>query len=223
MLGERLAAARKMRGMGQAELARRMGDRYDNSVISRVERGRSGLAVDGLIAAAQELGVSTDYLLGLTEDPRPSDERLSPLEPPQSVLIDGDPEAFGRHGDVSTEETKQLPFSRVWLDEYQIAPLMARVYQVKGHILHPTIHSNADILVDYGRTELSHGSVYLVKRQNSVQIGRAYLGGDGWYLFNRRYGNMSDVAPLGKEDEVRGQVCWTARSLLQSTEQSKSV
>ena len=46
-----------------------MGDRYDHSVISRVEHGHSGLAFKGAVKAAEVLGVSLDYLAGRTDDP----------------------------------------------------------------------------------------------------------------------------------------------------------
>ncbi len=43
-------------------------------MISHVENNRTGLVRDGLIQAARVLGVSTDYLLGLTDDPTPAAE-----------------------------------------------------------------------------------------------------------------------------------------------------
>ena len=70
-LGARLAHARRLKGLTQTELAVALGDRYSQSMISQVERGKSSLLVDGLIGAAQELDVSVDYLLGLTDSPNP--------------------------------------------------------------------------------------------------------------------------------------------------------
>ena len=54
-----------------------MGDKYNQQMISHVERGRSSLLVDGLIAAAREMKVSTDYLLGLTDSPLAADNPTS--------------------------------------------------------------------------------------------------------------------------------------------------
>lgn len=51
-----------------------MGDRYDHSVISAVENDRSSLRLHGLVQAARVLGVSADWLLGLTDDHRPAAE-----------------------------------------------------------------------------------------------------------------------------------------------------
>ena len=79
MLGDRLAASRKRAGMRQVELAVALGERYDQTVVSAVEHSRSSLRIDGLTRAAHALGVSTDYLLGLTDDPTPSVEREETL------------------------------------------------------------------------------------------------------------------------------------------------
>ena len=74
MFGERLAAAREKAGLSQFQLALKLGDRYDRSMIGHVEHNRSELLVDGLTEAARVLEVSADYLLGLTDDPTPSAE-----------------------------------------------------------------------------------------------------------------------------------------------------
>ena len=71
MLGYRLAAARKSKGLTQWDLAVALGDRYTQSMISTVERGRSSLLLDGAVKAAQELEVSLDWLVGLADDPTP--------------------------------------------------------------------------------------------------------------------------------------------------------
>ena len=75
MLGERLAQARKRAGLYQVDLAAAMGDRYDQKAVSAVERGRNSLRLDGLVSAAEELDVSADWLLGLTDDPTPATRR----------------------------------------------------------------------------------------------------------------------------------------------------
>ena len=75
MIGDRLRKARKAAGLAQVELAVAMGDRYNGQMISMVENNHSGLLMDGAVKAAQELGVSLDYLTGLTDDPTPAASR----------------------------------------------------------------------------------------------------------------------------------------------------
>ena len=73
-LGERLAASRTRVGLSQDQLAHSLGK--DRTLISHVEAGRAGLLVNGLVRAAQVLDVSADYLIGLTDDPAPVDDRV---------------------------------------------------------------------------------------------------------------------------------------------------
>ena len=83
MLGERIAESRKRAGLLQVDLAVALGDPYDQSVISRIEAGQRPLRPEGIANAARELRVSTDYLLGLTDDPTPYAElaeRLTRLD-----------------------------------------------------------------------------------------------------------------------------------------------
>ena len=56
MLAKRLRKMRRSAGLTQIELAVAMGDRYDNTMISHVETGRSGLVGDGLARAAPRSG-----------------------------------------------------------------------------------------------------------------------------------------------------------------------
>ena len=75
MLGERIAALRRSRGMSQAELARRLG--ISPSAMGMYEQGRREPSVQTLVSLSRELGVSTDFLLtgkaaASEEDPLPA-------------------------------------------------------------------------------------------------------------------------------------------------------
>lgn len=72
MMGERLAEARRRAGLSQIELAAALGEHFDQPMISQVEAGRGLLRSDCMVSAAKELQVSTDYLLGITDDPTPA-------------------------------------------------------------------------------------------------------------------------------------------------------
>lgn len=63
---ERLKDARKNEGLTQKELALRIGRTDD--CIHDWECGRSEPSIDDIIAIAQILNISTDYLLGLSND-----------------------------------------------------------------------------------------------------------------------------------------------------------
>ena len=66
----RLKEVRRAMGMTQEQLEAISG--VSQSAISKVERLESNLTGDNLAAVARALEVSTDYLLGLTDDPRPA-------------------------------------------------------------------------------------------------------------------------------------------------------
>lgn len=65
--GKRMKIARIERDMSQKELAARCG--FPCQVINRLEQGRQDLYAQRLIVLAEHLGVSTDYLLGRSNDP----------------------------------------------------------------------------------------------------------------------------------------------------------
>ncbi len=64
---ERLKAARELRKLNQTELAQRAG--FPPSMIAHFEGGGRKPSFDNLKKLAAELQVTTDYLLGRTDDP----------------------------------------------------------------------------------------------------------------------------------------------------------
>lgn len=68
-LGKRLRERREMAGMSQAEIAKQTGMIQSN--LSLLERGKKHVWADTLFSLATTLGCSTDYLIGLSDDPTP--------------------------------------------------------------------------------------------------------------------------------------------------------
>lgn len=67
--GERVRELRKQRNITQAKLGELLG--LAQQSIGAWETGRAYPDVDGLISLSKLFDVSTDYLLGITDDPRP--------------------------------------------------------------------------------------------------------------------------------------------------------
>ena len=153
VIGDRLAAARKRGGLTQVELAVALGDRYNQQMISHVERGRSSLLVDGLVSVSKELSVSADYLVGLTEDPVPSD--LVSIQ--QFEGITG-----ARQGNVSLSKLERFPVSSNFLTNHKIDPHNARFIEVRGQSMYPTVPQGSVALVDKDRKWLKHNLIYLI-------------------------------------------------------------
>ena len=61
MIGPRIAALRRERGLSQSELARRI--QVSPSALGMYEQGRREPSADTMVALADALGVTTDFLL----------------------------------------------------------------------------------------------------------------------------------------------------------------
>jgi transcriptional regulator with XRE-family HTH domain len=67
IVGERILIMRRRMGLTQPELAHRT--KMGITTLSRIEKAHHTTSIDKLVALAKELGCSTDYLLGLSEEP----------------------------------------------------------------------------------------------------------------------------------------------------------
>lgn len=67
--GKRLREVRKARGETQASVGAVLGGTA--TLISDLEKGRRTTTLEKLTELAQYYNISTDYLLGLTDEPRP--------------------------------------------------------------------------------------------------------------------------------------------------------
>ena len=116
MLGERLAQVRKQLGISQASLAAAMGDKYSPSMISHVESGRRGLLSEGLVQASRVLGVSVDYLLGLTDNSsRQPDLGLEEADSHNVVQVSELSGVIPSGKKLDTNIKSTLAFPRKWL------------------------------------------------------------------------------------------------------------
>lgn len=80
---ERLREVRVSMGFTQDELAEKVGVQVLQ--INRWEKGKNSPTADYLVKLAEVLAVSTDYLLGLSDDPTPPE--LSVLSPGERALL----------------------------------------------------------------------------------------------------------------------------------------
>lgn len=67
LLKDRARALRKTTGLSQAELGEVLG--LSQKAISTIEGGQRGTTIEKLVLLAEYFHVSTDYLLGITDDP----------------------------------------------------------------------------------------------------------------------------------------------------------
>ena len=67
VFGSRVFELRKKAGLSQAQLGKKVG--LSHKAVSTIESGARGTSVDKLVELAYAFRVSTDYLLGITDDP----------------------------------------------------------------------------------------------------------------------------------------------------------
>lgn len=83
LVGERIRNTREDMDMLQQELADAV--KINVSVLSRIEKGARQIRDDELVKIADKLHVTTDYLLGRTDDARPLKDSLVPPAAPAST------------------------------------------------------------------------------------------------------------------------------------------
>ena len=176
LLGTRIASARKRASLSQRQLASAMGGRYDQTMISHVESGRSGLVGEGLSKAATVLGVSIDYLFGLTDNPTPVDllakangenqeESVDIVLVPKVAAIVGSDSGNDEYDSTILDK---IPFSREWLRERGVDPDKCRLVDVKGDLMNPTVPDGCPIFVNVDVTEFKDNSVFLLQFEQRI-------------------------------------------------------
>ena len=124
-----------------------------------VESGQRSLRLEGAAAAAQALGVSLDYLAGLTDNPAPAarrsvDPALAPGDVPGARPVPvRELAAAAGGGAVDLDETivGYLYFRLDWLDQHALEPSQCDVIRVSGESMDPTLPDGCSILVDRSR------------------------------------------------------------------------
>ena len=237
MLSDRLASARKRASLSQRQLAAKMGGRYDRTMISHVETGKSGLVGDGLSRAAMVLGVSIDYLFGLTDEPAPVSELIKSAgmngscSPeiawiPQIAAVVG----TGKGGDpYDTTVIDRLSFPSKWFQDRQVNPDNCLLVTVEGDLMAPTLPHGCTIPVDTDRCEPQHDRIFVMRLEiqiveervkslipmrfdlhTSVYEGQRY---EDWYVSSDN--SQGSVLPLSlcQEANIIGEVIWVHRFL----------
>ena len=229
MLGSRLEESRKRAGLSQLNLAVEMGDRYDQSMISHVEANRRGLLFEGVIKAAQALGVSIDYLAGLTDDPTPAaglSAKISNLTDPEALVgVSAEIHPFPGTKPVSVhrlataagsgaldldESVKTYAWFRSeWLSRKGLVADQCAIISVMGESMEPALPDGCVILIDRNRRRRRSGQIFVVRTEDALIVKR--LGKDkkgNWQLLSDH--EQWEPAPWPEDAAVIGEVKWSA-------------
>lgn len=232
LIGQRLRRARALRALTQQQLAARTINTRE--AISMVERGKSGWSLDKIAAAARALDVSSDFLLGLTDDPRPAEQLRRALEAATAgpgaaeataraaAFDDGDyvgvSELASAAGDVAGVEhervTGRIKFRRAWLDRYGLVARNCRVIRVSGESMEPTLIDGCSILVNLAGLRRRVGHLYVVRTAAGLVVKRAGRDGSGvWQLVSDNPNkHVWPSRPWPPDAAVIGEVKWAART-----------
>ena len=209
MIGERLADARRRKGLTLADLAVALGDRYDHSVLSRVEANKSSLRLDGLIRAASELGVSTDYLLGLTDDPTPAAQLLEQAERVREALIQ-----------MEFTGPRASEYAALGQKLYQLAeslglpklPDQAAAVTMPDDSMEPNIREGERLLTDREATNFHEGGIFAVRLDEDLLVRRASWDTvGGWRLVSDN--PAWEPVLVAAHVVMIGEVLWAGRHL----------
>ena len=218
--------------MRQADLAAELGDRYDQTMISAVERGRSALLFDGMVKAARVLHVSLDYLGGLTDHSEPVSRdgvRLVgryQMIPRFATGPSDMPGSASRHvgrwdlsaaaGDGAPFEdalrTGYASFDGKWCEDRGLHPEQCAVLSVHGESMEPTLPDGCSILVDRARRTRRSNHLFVVGTEDGLIVKRLARSGRDWILSSDNPGWGPVAWP--ERGELVGEVVWAARSFI---------
>ena len=232
LIGQRLRSARSLRGVTQHQLAAKVAT--SRVAISMVEQGYSRFSVDKLGAAARALDVSSDYLHGLTDDPRPADQLVRALDAAGQGLNDpharaaafddgdyvGVSELASAAGDGAVVDqervTGRIKFRRAWLTRHGLVARHCRVIQVCGESMEPTLVDGCSILVNHVSRRRRVGRIFVVRTDDGLIVKRASREASGaWQLVSDNPDkHVWPNRPWPTDAVIVGEVKWTARTFV---------
>ena len=229
IFGDRLRAARTLRAVTQQQLAAHTVNTRE--AVSMVERGKAGWSHEKTAAAARALDVSTDYLHGLTDDPRTAEQLLRDLKAAQGLedpaaraaaADDGDfvgvselASAAGDGADVYDERiTGRIKFLRSWLGRHGLVARNCRIIQVSGESMEPTLVDGCSILVNHSVRRRHVGHIYVVRTEDGLVVKRAGRDEAGvWQLVSDNPNkHVWPTRPWPPGAAIVGEVKWAART-----------
>ena len=104
-------------------------------------------------------------------------------------------------------------FRREWLSRRGLDPTRCVVIDVRGGSMEPTLADGGSILVARDRTRRREGRVYVVLTEDGLVAKRAGREDGEWQLVSDSGPPDWPPVPWRHDDEVKGEVIWTARTL----------
>ena len=209
-------------------------------MVSHVESGRKALRLEGAVGAARALGVSVDYLTGLTDDPTPATDRTETLEQLRTQVEEltakakvlpfpapGAPDdeyesvrrysaedmrlAAGVRAFIDREPTpSEVRFRKDWLRSHALAAKNLMLLNVIGDSMFPTIEEGDSVLIDESRRAPRSGRVYGLRTLDGPLVKRLRKRQGRWWADS----DNGEYKPrlMREDDQTLGQVVWWAHT-----------
>ena len=233
--GTALTAARQLQKLSQSELARRI--RMTCTTISMMESERCGASVETVGRIAHELQVSTDFLLGKVEDPRPTGDIIYELRTKLARIHDLENGTGPMPADEAAQEhiaivevdaaagpgalvgyehvIGDMKFPREWLRTQDLVAERCRLIRVVGESMEPTLPDRGLVLIDLQRKERRDGKICVIRIGDELIVKRTVEDAQAGWLLKSDNPNKDGwpSEPWPDNAEVVGQVRWVSRTL----------
>lgn len=218
-LGERIEERRKLLGISQAELARRV--KISQPTINALIKGNA-TGSKHLHTIAAELETSPAYLVGETDDPAPVAPRASSL----AAMAEELDLAFVPEVDIGYsmgggtvigdfEQKGVVPFSRSWLRGL-MSQTVGELFVARGDgdSMEPTLKDGDIVLIDTAQQFIrSQDRIWAVLYGELGMIKRVRRTPAGSYLLLSDNPTVPPVECHDGEMQVIGRVCWIGRRI----------
>ena len=196
-------------------------------MVSMIECGHRTGGFNALVRAAQVLGVSLDYLAGLTDESTPAAQLVPAArqeDTPKFIEIPGgagkavpvrELRTAAGAGALDLDESiaKYAYFRTSWLRKHGLKPDRCCVIGVFGDSMEPTLRDGSTVLLDQGRTEPRDDRIFVVRTSDGLVVKRATRDRNGaWTLVSDN--PAWKPVPWPAEARIVGQVAWSASTLL---------
>lgn len=191
-----------------AEIGQRIAEARERQIGAKLKdaaalAGSPEASLHRLVELAPALGVSLDWLLGLTDEPAVFGVTIVPVYP--------EPVAAGERAGEVTVPDLGIPhcFSRERLAKDGIDPEKAGVFLVAGESMVPTLADGGRVLVDKQRTEPKDNCLFVIACGDQLLVKR--FARERRRSFWKSDNEAFKPIPHDQSISVQGQVRWSMR------------
>lgn len=208
----------KVRPTSQKEFGREFGI-GGQSAVGNFLTGTSALSMKAAVGFAAGLGCRIeDFSPRLAAEAGQIAEVVTPTQEEHDFqdVMRIDARLAGGDGAVQglQEVIGNLKFTTSFLRACKVSPKKARVVDVRGHSMHPTIPDGAVVLIDTGAKEPEHNCIFALARPvEGLIVKRLKKTDEGWIAFSDNPANKPIPINDGEPITIVGRAVWMGATL----------